>query len=281
MCVLAMMFCDNCGGTSIFLIWQMRKPKHGELRDLPKAALSKQRLRLLMCKTMAHAPLRMGQHRCICLAQETPRSDGVGPPLAAHTWKSRRQYGLDEGGSPERTEWRFLNNSHEWTSEEERGREVAVRREDKRSSWLKHFHLSCPCHTQTYPEEGGHSQTVGKYTVAPKPSHLLVQEEWNSLTLAGSKPSIHPYLLPPWFTTIFLLIFPSVHPLIHLRFLPSLPFTPPSSIHLSGFLFFLPACTHSINPYITYPHTSSSSIVPHNSNRPFFPSIHPLTYPSV
>ena len=41
---------------------------------------------------------------------------------------------MDDGGSPERTEWRFLNNSNEWTSEEERGREVAVRREDKRSS---------------------------------------------------------------------------------------------------------------------------------------------------
>lgn len=101
--------------------------------------------------------------------------------------------------------------------------------------------------------------------------HLLAQEgtafsPWQVVIHPSIRPFICPYL-PYRYLSPRLSIYPPNVPL-------SLPCIHSSSIHIYSFLFL--SFSHSVI-YISSIHTSPPFIFPHNSKRPFFPSIHPLT----
>ena len=106
--------------------------------------------------------------------------------------------------------------------------------------------------------------------------HLLEQEStafspWQVVI----HPSIHPFICPSYLPYHYLSLHLSIYPPIHPPNVPlSLPFIYSSSIHIYSFLFL--SFSHSVI-YILSIHTSPPFIFPHNSKRPFFPSIHPLT----
>ena len=117
--------------------------------------------------------------------------------------------------------------------------------------------------------------TAGRYIVTPMSYHLLAQEgtafsPWQVVI----HPSIHPFICPPYLPYCYLSPHLSTHPPIHPPNVPlSLPCIHSSSIHIYSFLFL--SFSHSVISMSSV-HTSPPFIFPHNSKRPFFPSIHPL-----